>query len=277
MIRGVTPPPLAPMLLTSARTWPAGDGWVLEPKWDGYRMVASIGSGTARCWTRHGTRLTAGVAEILEDLGELPDDSVLDGELVALAPGADGRPGQDFNQLSGAVFGRHPTPLCFVIFDAPHLAGEQLTARPWHERRAALEATVNLSRAVSLIDVLAATPKVHEGLLQLGFEGSVLKRRDGTYRPGQRSSTWRKLKTRSTTTAVIEVAARDRTSGVVERIGCRAADDPHRMTWAVVWSAAHRRDLTDDPAAAAGRAGEITYTHRTVTGALREARLTQLR
>lgn len=274
MIRGVIP--LAPMLLTTARTWPASDGWVLEPKWDGFRMVAAVDGGVARCWTRHGTRLTAGVSEILEDLATLPDDSIVDGELVALVAGQDGRPGQDFTQLSAAVFGRRPTPLCFVIFDAPRLRGEQLAARPWHERRAALESAITPSPTVSLIDVFDASPAVHTELLQLGFEGSVLKRRDSRYRAGQRSQTWRKLKTRSTTAAVIEVAARDRASGVVERIGCRTTVDPYRLTWAVVWSAAQRRELTRDPTAAVGRAAEITYTHRTAGGVLREARLTQL-
>lgn len=268
--------PLAPMLLTTARTWPVGDGWVLEPKWDGYRMVAAVKGGVARCWTRHGTELTAGVGEILEDLATLPDDSIVDGELVALVAGEDGRPGQDFARLSGAVFGRRPTPLCFVVFDAPRLRGEQLAARPWHERRAALEGAMSRTRTVSLTDVFAASPAVHVELLQLGFEGSVLKRRDGRYRAGTRSPTWRKLKTRSVTTAVIEVAARDRASSVVERIGCRTTDDPHRLTWAVVWSAAQRRELTSDPTAAVGRVVEITYTHRTAAGALREARLTQL-
>lgn len=87
------------MLLATARTWPAGDGWVLEPKWDGYRMVAAVRNGVARCWTRHGTQLTTGVGEILEDLVTLPNDSVVDGELVALVAREDGFPGQDFNRL----------------------------------------------------------------------------------------------------------------------------------------------------------------------------------
>jgi hypothetical protein len=127
-----------------------------------------------------------------------------------------------------------------------------------------------------LIDVFAADPGVHERLLALGFEGSVLKRRDGRYLPGTRSVSWRKLKTRAMSAATLEVAANDRVSGVVERVGCRAADDPDRLTWAVVWSAELRGRLTHDPRSAIGRAVTITYTHRTITGALREARLTSI-
>ena len=83
-------PVLAPMLLTRAGAWPAGGGWALEPKWDGYRLVASVEGGRARCWTRHGTQLTVRVGALVDELGELlPDRSVVDGELVALA-----RPGR---------------------------------------------------------------------------------------------------------------------------------------------------------------------------------------
>jgi hypothetical protein len=104
----------------------------------------------------------------------------------------------------------------------------------------------------------------------------VLKRRDGHYLAGQRSSSWRKHKTRARSAATVEVAIADRTSKIVERIGCRAADDPGRLTWAAVWHPAHRARLTRDPAGAVGRDATLTYTHRTVAGALREARLTGL-
>ena len=52
--------PLSPMLLAAGRDWPKGDSWVLEPKWDGFRMLAAIGSGCARAWTRHGTEVPEG-------------------------------------------------------------------------------------------------------------------------------------------------------------------------------------------------------------------------
>jgi ATP-dependent DNA ligase len=44
--------PFVPMLLASSREWLAGAGWALEPKWDGYRLIAHIAGGRARCWTR---------------------------------------------------------------------------------------------------------------------------------------------------------------------------------------------------------------------------------
>jgi ATP-dependent DNA ligase len=146
-----------------------------------------------------------------------------------------------------------------------------------HERRSALEAALPAAGdAVSLTSVFAADPGVHDRLLAIGFEGSVLKSRDGRYLPGQRSRSWRKLKTRATSTAVVEVVVADRSSGIVERVGCRATDDAERLTWASVWNPTHRACLTQDPGAAIGRDATVTYTHRTVTGVLREARLTGL-
>ena len=246
---------LAPMLLTSARRWPAGGDWVLEPKWDGYRLVAHVQDGRARCWTRHGTDVTSGVGDICDELVELlPDRSVIDGELVALARDPRGKPGQDFNRLWRTVFGRADDRLSLVVFDAPVLAGERLATLPWHERRSALrDALPTSGSAISLIDVFDANPRVHERLVALGFEGSVLKRRDGRYLPGQRSRSWRKHKTRASSAAIIEAAIADPASKIVERMGCRAADDPDRLTWATVWHPAHRRRLTRDPTGAIGR------------------------
>ena len=234
--------------------------------------------GRARCWTRHGTDLTSRVGALADELVELlPDRSVIDGELVALAPGPQGKPGQDFNRLWRTVFGGGDDHLSLVVFDAPVLAGEPLAARPWHERRSALAAALpTTGSAVSLIDVFDADQLVHERLVALGFEGSVLKRRDGRYLAGQRSRSWRKHKTRASSAAIVEVAIADRSSKIVERIGCRAADDPDRLTWATVWHPAHRMRLTRDPVSAIGRDATVTYTHRTVAGALREARLTDL-
>ena len=265
------------MLLATARHWPAGGDWALEPKWDGFRLVAHVEGGTARCWTRHGTELTSRIGGLACELVELlPDRSIIDGELVALAPDSHGVPGQDFDRLSRTIFGRGEDRLWLVVFDAPQLDGEQLAPRPWHERRSALEAALPAASAgasVSLIDVFDANPDVHARLLALGFEGSVLKRRDGRYLAGRRSRAWRKLKTSSSSAAVVEVAAVDRASGIVERVGCRVADAPDQLTWAIVWSPALRAQLTHDPRRAIGRELSVSYTHRTVAGALREARV----
>ncbi len=131
-------------------------------------------------------------------------------------------------------------------------------------------------RRVRLTETYQAEQAVQNQPVGLGFEGSVLKRRDGRYWPGQRSSLWREVKTRAQCSSVLEVVSRDPRSGVVERVGCRVADDPRGLTWAVVWDGSLRRQLTRELEDAIGRAAVVTYTHRTIAGALREARLTAL-
>jgi hypothetical protein len=71
------------------------------------------------------------------------------------------------------------------------------------------------------------------------------------------------------------IVPRDRSSGVVERVGLRAAD-PDRLTWAVVWVSSVRGQLSADPMGPVGWPAEVTYTHRTIAGALRKPRLTAL-
>jgi ATP-dependent DNA ligase len=214
-------------------------------------------------------------------MGELvevfPEDSIVDGELVALGVDAAGRVGQDFNRVGATVFGGGEDRLSFVIFEAVRLAGRDLRREPWHVRRARLEdVSCPPGLAVSTIEVFPAEEAVHLELVGLGFEGSVLKHRGGHYHAGWRSPGWRKVKTRAMSRAVIEVVAADRVSGVVERVGCRAAADPDRLTWACVWPGPLRHDLTSEPRRALGRCAEVAFTHRTITGALREARLTRL-
>ena len=174
------------MLLATAREWTGGENWALEPKWDGFRMLAALDGGKMRCWSRHGTQMTSGVGDVLAELRDLvPDKTVLDGELVVLARAANGDVGQDFNKVGRTVFGRQSHALTFVVFDAPQVAGQKLAVRPWHERRAALEDLFAPGgQRVILTDVFAAATSVHDDLVALGFEGSVLKHRDGRYHPG---------------------------------------------------------------------------------------------
>ena len=135
------------MLLATARTWPGGEGWALEPKWDGYRMLAEVDDGRARCWSRHGTDLTGAIGDVVGELRELvPDGGLVDGEFVALGRAANGDIGQDFDRIGPTVFGCHDHALTFVVFGAPRVAGEELAARPWHERREALEQILTGSR-----------------------------------------------------------------------------------------------------------------------------------
>jgi ATP-dependent DNA ligase len=90
----------SPMLLSACAAWPRGDGWMLEPKWDGYRCVRRVLQDGVALWSRQGTPLAARVPTVASALAGLPVSTVLDGELVALRAGADGRVAQDWDALS---------------------------------------------------------------------------------------------------------------------------------------------------------------------------------
>ena len=93
------------MLASPASEWPQGGGWVLEPKYDGYRLlVETRADGRVCAWSRHGTSLTEQLRELLEPFSALDAGWVFDGELIALT-NRDGRPAQDFAAVGRAVFG----------------------------------------------------------------------------------------------------------------------------------------------------------------------------
>lgn len=200
------------MLSSSARRWPDGGDWVLQPKWDGFRLLVDVDvDGRVRAWSRHGTSLTDRVGSLVEAFSPAPAGSVFDGELVVLSE-RDGRPTQDFSAVTRGVFTGAPAAvarLTFVGFDVLRLGGEDQRARPWRDRDAALRDALPVSERVRLITTQPASVAAHQALVALGFEGTVLKRPRSTYRPG-RQSAWVKHKARCAAEGVVLSVHRDR-------------------------------------------------------------------
>ena len=178
------------MLATSGRPVGGAEGWMVEPKLDGWRSIVTVGGGRLDVRTRNGRDITDCVPE-LEPLTAGPD-LVLDGELIVGA----GRL-SDFYRLGARLTGRPPAgaeAVVFVAFDLLWLDGDQLTHRSYRERRSRLTG-VDLG-PVQVVPSYAAA--VVDDLLvacgEQGMEGVVLKRDASVYRPGRRSGDWRKLK-----------------------------------------------------------------------------------
>ena len=175
-------PPVLPQLAKTARGLPTGDGWVYEPKWDGFRALAFVDGGEVELQSRNGRPLTRYFPELA-----FPDGRyVLDGEIVLFD--AQGR--QDFDALGQRI---HPaasriarlaeeTPTRFVAFDLLALEDDVIFEQPQAERRDRLatliEAPVDLTPATT--DPAEAEPWLH------GAEGVIAKRQDAPYRPGER-------------------------------------------------------------------------------------------
>jgi hypothetical protein len=88
---GAVRPP-EPMLSTAGHEWPAGRDWVLQPKWDGFRLLIGVDdAGRTRAWSRSGANLTEGVAALVAVFEGAARGSIFDGEVVAVAGSRSGR------------------------------------------------------------------------------------------------------------------------------------------------------------------------------------------
>ncbi len=180
------------MLASSGRPPGPLDGWVVEPKPDGWRAQVAVDGGGCTVWTRTGRDVTTKVPEVTA-IAELGVECVLDGELVAGA----GLPA-DFYPLAGLMSARRRQALItFVAFDILRLDGRYLLDYGLASRRQVLDCVVRLSDgALTAVDSFPGDDldDVLAGCEQLTMEGVVLKRLNSIYRPGRRSPDWRKVK-----------------------------------------------------------------------------------
>ena len=184
----------APELCRPARVPPAGDDWLHEVKWDGYRLLATVVRGKARLWSRNGLDWTARLAEIAAAVEALGFRSArIDGELIA--PG-DGR--GSFANLQGRLAGTREEPLAYMLFDLIHADGRSLREVPLIDRKQHLRAQLERHPHACLRwseHHIGDGAAVLAGARRAGLEGIISKRVDSGY-SGTRSGQWLKLKHR---------------------------------------------------------------------------------
>ena len=176
-------PPIPPQLAKSAKELPEGDGWVYEPKWDGFRSIAFVDGDSVHLQSRNGKPLTRYFPELKFPKGRY----ILDGEIVLF----DDQGRQDFDALGQRI---HPaesrirmlaeeTPTRFIAFDVLSIDDELLLERPQAERRDRLEQIVDKP-----VDLTPATedPEGAQPWLE-GAEGVIAKRQEAPYLPGERT------------------------------------------------------------------------------------------
>lgn len=184
------------MLAKLARKIPEGDGWLFEPKWDGFRCIVYRDGNRLELVSRNLKPLARYFPELIEPLlAALPNRCVIDGEIVVAD--AEGN-GLDFDALLQRI---HPaqsrierlaleTAASFVAFDVLALGDNALLARPMGERRKLLidaiepNATVVLTPASTDRGVAEEWFGTFEGA---GLDGIIAKPLDGSYDAGKRS------------------------------------------------------------------------------------------
>jgi bifunctional non-homologous end joining protein LigD len=121
-----------PQLATLSKEVPAGNDWLHEIKYDGYRLLCSIQDGRARLFSRGGLDWTEKLSRLASSARELPArEAVLDGEIVILRP--DGR--SDFQALQKTIGGANPSGLVYYLFDVLYGDGYDLRMAPVIERK----------------------------------------------------------------------------------------------------------------------------------------------
>ena len=187
-------PPLAPMLARLTRELP-DDGYLYEPKWDGFRCLVFRDGAEVDLRSRNQRPLGRYFPELVEALRALPSERfVVDGEIVVATPS-----GFDFESLLRRL---HPaatrvdrlraeTPASLVVFDLLALGSDDLRRRPFTERRRLLadllrEAPppVFLTPLTEERDQAATWLRRYQGA---GIDGVVAKHRELEYESGARA------------------------------------------------------------------------------------------
>ncbi len=182
---------IAPMLLQRTERLPEGATWLYELKLDGYRAIASNAKGKVHLWSRNENDFAIRYPSIAKALTALPEDTVVDGEIVALDE--NGKP--SFNALQN--YGSSETPLIYYLFDVPVLRGRDLRGLPLEDRRARLEHDVlpTLAEPIRASPILPGTlPDLIRAVKDQGLEGLVAKQRKSRYESGERTGSWQKMR-----------------------------------------------------------------------------------
>ena len=183
------------MLAKVAESLPDGEGFLFEPKWDGFRALVFRSPEGVVIQSRDLKSLNRYFPELEKSLTELlPKGCILDGEIVVMA-----RQGLDFDALQQRI---HPapsriarlakeTPAAFVAFDLLAAGGKSTAELPQQERRARLERLLGqVGAPVYLTPMTTDRAKAQEWLQQFegaGLDGVMAKPAQAPYQSAKRT------------------------------------------------------------------------------------------
>ena len=182
------------MLSAAASAIPEGDGWLFEPKWDGFRTIVFRDGDELLLQSRDLKPMNRYFPELVEPLrAALPERCVVDGEIVIA-----GANGLDFEALLLRI---HPaasrvkllaeqTPASYVGWDLLAIGDDDLREVPLAERRTRLEAALGTHPSVKVSPSTLDLAVAHDWFTRFegaGLDGVMAKRLDGVYAPGERT------------------------------------------------------------------------------------------
>jgi len=178
--------------------------WIAEWKWDGIRAQLIRREDGCHLWSRGEELLNGRFPELEDAAAVLPDDCVIDGEIVAWR---DDRP-LPFSLLQTRIGRKQPgavtlrkAPVSLLAYDLLEIDGTDCRQRPWHWRRQQLEQLLQRSNQPRLMvsPLLACASwsdlqQRHHESRDRGVEGFVLKHRESAYEVGRKRGGWWKWK-----------------------------------------------------------------------------------
>lgn len=192
--KSAMPDKLGPQLAVLAAHPPAGEGWIHEIKFDGYRLLAFIKAGKVKLVTRKGLDWTHKFPDIAKALAKLKADSaIVDGEAVVL----DKQGRSDFQSLQASFKDKTGATPVLYAFDLPFCDGLDLRNAPLIQRKQRLEKLLADSRVSPRVSysehVRSHGDQVIAKACGMALEGIISKRTDAPY-VSRRDPTWLKTK-----------------------------------------------------------------------------------
>lgn len=208
---------IEPMLasLTDPSSLDPDDSWIIEPKYDGERIIAINSDGKIALWTRRNIQATHKFPEIVAALKENIDDDgwIFDGEMTVKG---------GFRQLLNRnVEDRFrisllskKIPATYNIFDVVQYKKHDLTKTPLYKRKSILLNSVHADERIKIVpfEELKDPEKQFNQYINEGYEGAVIKNLDSNYESGLRSKNWLKIKKGDTVDVHIIGATRSTSS-----------------------------------------------------------------
>jgi len=219
---------------------------LVEDKYDGIRAQAHCSKGEVRIFSRTRDEITESFPELPDALAGLPEDAILDGEIVAWSyeEGSANSRALPFSTLQQRL-GRkqvseklmRQVPVAYLVFDILYAGGELLLEHPLLEREKILDALLAAPRKAPTSPRIAggqarfefggdvyqsntrvirapvfqtSTPQELDQLFAAaqarGNEGLMIKDPESPYTPGRRGKAWLKLKRELATLDVVVTA-----------------------------------------------------------------------
>ena len=178
-----------PMLATLTESYFSDPDWIFEPKLDGVRCLAFKRGARVRLMSRNQLSLDDRFPDVAAAVGALPlDDVILDGEVAVVSGGVSRFQSLQRHLLEGGG------SLVYFVFDAPHLAGRDITRLPLLARKDLLRRAVAPVKGIELVTHRETSGEAYlEEACEKGWEGLIAKRAAAPYVSG-RSKEWLKFK-----------------------------------------------------------------------------------